>query len=96
MVNELFRTLWHRGLDPHLYFWRTATGIEVDLLLDDGSNLVPVEVKQTATPRPAMTRTIRSFMSDVSNSSQRGWLMHTGDSAVPLAEGIIGWPIGER
>ena len=30
VINEVVRTLRHRGVEPRLYFWRTATSVEVD------------------------------------------------------------------
>ncbi|MEW6756565.1 MAG: DUF4143 domain-containing protein [Candidatus Latescibacterota bacterium] len=44
------RTLVHRGEEPRLYFWRTSAGTEVDIVVDTGGRLVPIEVKLSATP----------------------------------------------
>ena len=53
VLSEIVKTLTHRGIDPHLYFWRTQAGTEVDFVVDTGAGLVPIEVKLSATPRPA-------------------------------------------
>lgn len=34
VVNELMRTLWHRGEEPQVHFWRTSAGVEVDLIVE--------------------------------------------------------------
>jgi uncharacterized protein len=39
----------HQGREPDLYFWRDSTGHEVDVLIDQGAVLVPVEVKSGET-----------------------------------------------
>ena len=39
-----------------MYFWRTAAGSEVDFLVEQGGELVPIEVKLSSTPRPSMAR----------------------------------------
>jgi predicted AAA+ superfamily ATPase len=49
VVSELTKGFVHRGLESDLYFWRDAAGHEVDLLIDRGSELVPVEVKSGET-----------------------------------------------
>jgi hypothetical protein len=41
--------LTHRGEQPRLFFWRSAAGREVDVLVDAGQGLVPVEVKSART-----------------------------------------------
>jgi hypothetical protein len=54
VLSEIVKTLTHRGIDPQVYFWRTITGTEVDFVVETGGKLVPIEVKLSATPRPAM------------------------------------------
>jgi uncharacterized protein len=34
VITEVVRTLTHRGEEPQVYFWRTATGTEVDLVVE--------------------------------------------------------------
>jgi len=41
--------LRHRGREAPLFFWRDSTGHEVDILMDLGDRLVPVEVKSGQT-----------------------------------------------
>jgi predicted AAA+ superfamily ATPase len=42
-------------------YWRTATGEEVDLVVETGGRLLPIEVKATTTPRLADCAHLRSF-----------------------------------
>lgn len=49
VVSELYKNFAHRGEPPALYFWRDATGHEVDVLLDLGSRLIPLETKSGRT-----------------------------------------------
>ena len=43
VLSEIVKTLTHRGEDPQVYFWRTASGSEVDIVVEAGGLLVPVE-----------------------------------------------------
>ncbi|HFE53807.1 MAG TPA: DUF4143 domain-containing protein, partial [Bacteroidetes bacterium] len=61
VFGEIYRAFVHRGQEPRLYFWRTASGHEVDFILDLGHQIVPVEVKLTATPKPALARNLVKF-----------------------------------
>lgn len=47
---SVLEVLTNRGMDPDLYFWRTSSGEEVDLLVQVEGRLIPLEVKQSATP----------------------------------------------
>jgi hypothetical protein len=50
IVAETFKVYALLGKRPDLYFWRSQDGLEVDLVLRLPSGLVPIEVRQTATP----------------------------------------------
>ena len=45
VVGEYLKAFTHRGIRSPLYFWRDRTGHEVDLVIDDGTRLLPVEIK---------------------------------------------------
>jgi predicted AAA+ superfamily ATPase len=49
VVSELFKNSMHRGKQPRLYFWRDAAGHEVDIVIDRGDTLIPIEVKSAQT-----------------------------------------------
>ncbi len=91
-VVEVLKSFWHRGAEPRLYFWRTATGDEVDLLVETPAGLVPLEIKATATPSPAMARGIRKFRETAPAAWTRGFVIHTGTVTLPLGDGIVALP----
>ncbi len=33
VLTEILKVLTNRGMDPDVYFWRTSSGVEVDLLV---------------------------------------------------------------
>lgn len=49
VAAELTKAFVHRGREAPLFFWRDSTGHEVDILMDLGERLVPVEVKSGQT-----------------------------------------------
>lgn len=86
-VTEIFKTLIHRGVDPQVYFWRTSTGTEVDIVVESGRKLVPVEVKLSSTPRPAMAGGITTFQEDCKDRALPGYVLHTGNIRLPTELG---------
>jgi len=92
VVSEILRTYTHRGEVPALSFWRSSTGTEVDLLIDTGRTLVPIEVKLSATPRPAMAETILRLRKDLGSRVGPGYIVHPGDLSLPLAPGVTSLP----
>ena len=96
VVAEVWKALLHRGEDPRLYFWRTSTGVEVDLLVEvGGGEVVPVEVKASATPRPIMAKTIRALRRDLGGRVRPGYVVHPGDVRLPMGEGDLAIPFAE-
>ena len=51
IISELIKQRLHTGLEPNLYFWRDHKGREIDLILESGSSLIPVEIKSGSTKK---------------------------------------------
>lgn len=93
VLSEIVRTVTHQGIDPQVYFWRTAAGTEVDFVVNTESGLIPIEVKSSATPRPAMATTLRTFQRDFGRSARPGYLVHAGDVRLPLGPNVTALPL---
>ncbi len=50
VVSEILKSYWHNGKEAPLYFYRDTDGREIDLLVESGDTLYPIEIKRTATP----------------------------------------------
>ena len=92
VAAELYKTLIHRGEEPAMYFWRTASGSEVDLIVEIQGKLIPIEVKLSATLRPEMAREIAGFKRDFGDRALPGYVVHPGDTILPLGGGAVALP----
>ena len=92
VVSEIVKTLTHQGLEPQVYFWRTAAGTEVDILVDVGGGLVPLEVKLSATPGPGMAAAIKRWKHDFHETAMPGYVVHPGNVRIPLGAGVVALP----
>jgi hypothetical protein len=61
-------------------------------VVDTGGKLVPIEVKLSATPRPAMASAIKTFQKDLEDKSMPGYVVHPGDVRLPLGQGVTALP----
>ncbi len=73
-------------------YWRTATGEEVDFVIEAADGLLPVEVKATARPRLRDAKHLLSFRAEYGGKSRVGLLLHTGSQIEWLASGILAAP----
>ena len=95
VLAELVKTLGGRGVNPDIYFWRTAAGAEVDFVVDTGAHLIPIEAKTSATPRPAMAAGIVTFRELFAAKAAPGYVIHPGEVRLPLAPGATSLPFAE-
>lgn len=72
------------------YFWRTARGHEVDLLIDDGKRPVPFEIKLRSAPTLEDARGLLTCMQDLGLS--RGYVVHPGREQYSLGHHVTALP----
>ena len=73
-------------------YWRTASGEEVDLVVEAGGRLLPLEVKAAARPRLADATHLRSFRKEYGRKARAGLLLHTGGAVEWLAPDVLAVP----
>jgi hypothetical protein len=93
VIMDFFKNYLHRGEEPALYYWRTAAGSEVDLVIETQSGLIPIEIKLSATPRPEMAKEILSFQRDFKEKALPGYVIHPGNMLLPLGQGVTALPL---
>jgi hypothetical protein len=92
VLGELIKTQVNRGQAPSAYFWRTAAGAEVDIVVEHAGRYIPIEAKLSSTPRPRMASGIEAFVRDFPESD-KGFVVHTGDMVLPLGGHAIALPV---
>ncbi len=93
VMAELFKIYLHRGEEPALYFWRTAAGAEVDVVVDAPNALIPLEIKLSETPRPEMAGGLISFQRDFKEKAGAGYVIYPGKLILPLGQGAASLPL---
>jgi uncharacterized protein len=82
VAAELTKAFVHRGREAPLFFWRDSTGHEVDILMDLGDRLVPVEVKSGQTVAADATDNL-TWWTNLARS-RGGVVIHGGTAAHSL------------
>jgi len=94
VCGVLHATQAYRGLYDEIFYWAPSQGdTEVDFLLRRGKELIAIEVKATATPRPADFVGLRAIGELA--ATRRRILVHTGERAYTTAEGVEALPPDE-
>ena len=92
VLNDLFAWRDTRPDRPEVLYWRTATGEEVDFVIEAGRMLLPIEVKATSRPHVADARHLHSFREEYGRRCRPGLVLHAGDAVEWLAPGILAAP----
>ncbi len=95
VLLQIVKAFANRGEEPRIHFWRTSAGTEVDLVVEAPGKLIPIEVKPSATPRPAMASAIRAFQQDFGDEAGPGFVIHSGEVRLPLAPNVVALPFAE-
>jgi hypothetical protein len=81
VVSELCKNFVHRGEQPSLYFWRDSSGHEVDIIIDIGGRLIPVETKSAQTVASDFFDTLTFWRSLSGNADSPAALVYGGDQS---------------
>lgn len=79
VVMEVVKTLHNSGKQANLFFYRDSNGLEADLLLPKGRDLIPVEIKASTTYRPELLKGL-TRVAALSSRMKTPTLVYAGDS----------------
>lgn len=93
VIIEAAKCFTNAGLKPALWFWRSHDGLEVDMILQVASKLVPVEIKLTQTPTVSQIDSLKRFRAlHEKESCDPGILVCRVERQQPLPHGITAIP----
>ena len=87
VVAEFLKSCWHDGKPSNLFFWRDSKGLEIDLIVECGDDLTPVEIKSGATIASDYLDSIRKWQTLTADTAHPAWLVYGGEQR--LASGSV-------
>lgn len=87
VISEFVKQKFAEGTKPELYFWRSQSGIEIDLLVPEKGTFVPHEIKLASSIQPRFYRNLKYWLG-LSRTGTEGRLITACAEDVPLPEGI--------
>jgi predicted AAA+ superfamily ATPase len=92
LVSEILKYYSNRGLEAPLYFWRDRIGNEIDMIIDNGSRLFPVEMKSGKTVVSDYFKTLRKWSKWAGERSGRNYVVYGGRDEQNLTDvHILPW-----
>lgn len=86
IVSEALKSRYNQGKESNLYFYRDSNGVEVDLLLKNGSEYTAIEIKSSQTYHPDFETGIRSLSDLMKERLANKIILYAGDFENTAAE----------
>lgn len=77
VVGEILKARLNAGKSPNMYFFRDSQGFEVDVVIEEGGALHPIEIKSSSTFSAAFAKGIEKFRM-ICPESSKGVVVYAG------------------
>ncbi len=79
----------------NMYYWRTSNGTEIDLVIEHGENLIPIEIKSSIKISSVSIRGLTDFLVlKINKKIPYGIVIYRGDRVSQISDKILAVPIG--
>jgi hypothetical protein len=78
IICELLKKRFNRGLTSNLFFWRNNLGDEIDVIIDHGTDLVPVEMKSGETLNTDYFKGLQKWKKMAAQKKEAAYLVYGG------------------
>ena len=85
--SEVAKAYLNHRRPPPIFFWRDQTSHEIDLLIEEGSVLYPVEIKSGSTVAPDMLDSLK-WWSGLAGKTSRSPVLVYGGAEAYVRQGI--------
>ena len=94
VTMELLKQSTWSETKPSLFFWRTASGREVDIVIEDREGrIVGIEVKAAGTLNRADTVGLRAMAEEIGSKWVRGVVLYMGTDVIPFSRNLHAVPL---
>lgn len=80
IVMEALKARFNQGKESRLFFYRDSNGNEVDLVLQNGTQLTPIEIKSSQTWHNSFTKGTRYLKKILPGRTTQGIVIYGGES----------------
>lgn len=95
VILDILKQKLNAGEKPDIFFYRDTHGNEVDLIVREGTRLVPIEIKSSSTFNDDFVKGILNFKRIVGEKSDPGIVFYNGDRRFLFHDIIVTNPLKE-
>ena len=96
VIAEIYKSCVHSGIQPSLYHYREARGPEIDLVIEQGEELMTVEIKSGATTTKDFFKNLKRFSDRMKGAGKtrpvRSHVVYGGDDSQQRSDAqVLSW-----
>lgn len=92
ILSDIIKQRFHAGRLSNLYFWRDKSGLELDGILENGSSLVPIEIKSGETINSDFFANLMKWNKISSTPPDNNFLVYGGrDDQHRMQGSVLSW-----
>ncbi|MBU1007452.1 MAG: ATP-binding protein [Candidatus Omnitrophica bacterium] len=95
VVSEIVKWIKTAQRDCNIYFYRTRSGLEVDIILETKKGIIGIEIKSRATIASKDSTSLRKIASAFGSKWRGGMVIYTGNAIEKISEPDI-WCVPSR
>ena len=78
VILELIKQNLNKGIEPSIYYYRDSNNHEVDVILKDGRELTPIEIKSSQTFNTRYLKEVKYFAQIAGEQVKTGYVIYSG------------------
>ena len=86
IISEILKLQLNNAIDPSLYFYRDSNQKEVDLIIKQGSQLIPIEIKSSSTFNKTFLKGLDYFKAITKERTSSGYVIYSGQQEQQLKQ----------
>ena len=81
VITELLKHQYNRGREANIFFWRDNIGDEVDVIVEKGTRLMPIEIKSGQTLTSDAFRNLKKWLKLAKEDIDQAFLCYGGEES---------------
>jgi len=90
IILELLKARFNNGQRSNLFYWRDRTGNEIDILIDQSSQVIPIEIKTATTFSHDYLKGI-NYWKKINANTKNAYVVYTGKNSAIDNTSILNW-----
>ncbi len=95
VLGEIVRSFYNKGKISRVFWYRTSEGNEVDLIIEKGNKIIPLEVKLSSRVNSSMAKDLAGFCKLFSDRIDKAFVVSLSSERISLGKSVESIPFND-